>query len=77
MQHNTPTNSEPIAVSPPVDPLAVYQALWQDGRIGHAVLIETEEHQFCLASMNDALKKAPLWQVTYGAFNGTASKTAC
>ncbi|MGD1866219.1 MAG: PAS domain S-box protein [Phormidesmis sp.] len=76
MQHNTPTNSEPIAVSPPVDPLAVYQALWQDGRIGHAVLIETEEHQFCLASMNDALKKAPLWQVTYGAFNGTASKTA-
>ena len=40
------------------------------------MLIETEEHQFCLASMNDALKKAPLWQVTYGAFNGTASKTA-
>ncbi|MEM9149041.1 MAG: PAS domain S-box protein [Cyanobacteria bacterium P01_F01_bin.3] len=62
MQPTHPANSEAAVVSPVIDPLAVYQALWQDEKMGHAVLTTSGESFYCL-NVNEALKKSPIWQI--------------
>ena len=55
MQPTHPANSEAAVVSPVIDPLAVYQALWHDEKMGHAVLTTSGESFYCL-NVNEALK---------------------
>ncbi|MEL6939306.1 MAG: PAS domain S-box protein [Cyanobacteria bacterium J06598_1] len=47
---------------PKVDPLAIYDALWQDDTTGRAILSESESGDFCWVSLNDALKTSLLEQ---------------